>query len=132
MLKNITITILAVFYLAITSGFILNIHYCMGKVTSVSFSYEKDHNNGSCNKCGMDKTENHCCADDVKSIKLSDTHQASTYSFELTVLSTIQPQSFVFLNDAVQGVSSLPLFNYSSPPPKTFNKVYLDLNTFRI
>lgn len=132
MLKKIFITILAVFYLVVTSGVIMNIHYCMGKISSVSFIHEKDHNDGSCNKCGMDKTENHCCKDEVKSIKLSDTHQSSSLAFELASLSSVQPQRFILLTEAEQGISALPIINYSSPPPKTFNKVYLDVNTFRI
>jgi hypothetical protein len=132
MLKKIFITILAVFYLVVTSGVIMNFHYCMGKVSSVSFSHEKDHNDGSCSKCGMDKTENHCCKDEAKSIKLSDTHQSSSNSFELSSLSSVQPQRIIVLNEAEQGVSELPIINYSSPPPKVFNKVYLDINTLRI
>jgi hypothetical protein len=132
MLKKISITILAVFYLVVTSGVMMNIHYCMGKVSSVSFIHEKDHSDGSCNKCGMDKTENHCCKDEAKSIKLSDTHQSLSYSFELASLSSVQPQRYILLNEAEQGVSGFPIINYSSTPPKTFNKVYLDVNTFRI
>ena len=132
MLKKIFITVLAVFYLVVTSGVIMNIHYCMGNVSSVSFNHEKDHSDGSCSKCGMDKTENHCCKDEVKTVKLSDTHQASSFSFELADLSSLQPIRFVFLNEAEQGVTAFPIFNYSSPPPRTFNKVYLDVNTFRI
>lgn len=104
----------------------------MGKISSVSFGHEKDHNDGTCDKCGMLKTENHCCKDEVSEVKLNDVHQTSSASFELSDISSIQPVKTVVLNDPEQGVSATPVDVYVSPPPKAFNKVYLNVRTFLI
>jgi hypothetical protein len=123
---------IALFYLSATSGMVMNVHYCMGKISSVSFGHEKDHNDGTCDKCGMLKTENHCCKDEVSEVKLNDAHQTSSVDFELAGISAAQPVKLIDLNDPEQGVTAPPVDTYDSPPPKTLNKVYLDVNTFLI
>ncbi len=132
MMKKIFISVIAVFYLAVTSGMVMNIHYCMGKISSVTFNHDADHEDGSCSKCGMSKTENHCCKDEVKTVKLSDSHQSSSLAFELSSLRSAVPVQFIDLQVPEQGVSPVPSAGYYSPPLNTLNKVYLDINVFRI
>jgi hypothetical protein len=132
MIKKLFISIIAVIYLVVTTGMVVNIHYCMGKISSISFSHENDHKDGSCSKCGMNKTENHCCTDDVKYVKITDAHQsAQTDISEAGSVSTV-PVFFISLNTALQGSAKEPLSYYFSPPPKTLNKVYKAVNTFLI
>jgi hypothetical protein len=123
---------IALFYLSATSGMVMNVHYCMGKISSISFGHEQDHNDGTCDKCGMLKTENHCCKDEVSEVKLNDAHQTSSIDFELAGISATQPVKVIVLNDPEQGVTAPPVDTYVSPPPKTLNKVYLDVSTFLI
>lgn len=123
---------IALLYLSATSGMVMNVHYCMGKISSISFGHEKDHSDGTCDKCGMLKTENHCCKDEVADVKLNDAHQTSSIAFELAGISAIQPVKLIVLNDPEQGVSAPPVDTYISPPLKNFNKVYLDVSTFLI
>jgi hypothetical protein len=123
---------IALFYLSATSGMVMNVHYCMGKISSISFGHEKDHNDGTCDKCGMLKTENHCCKDEVSEVRLNDAHLTSSIAFELSSISSIQPVKMIVLTDPEQGVSAQPVDVYVSPPPKTLNKVYLDISTFLI
>lgn len=131
-MKKLLISMTAVFYLAVTSGVVMNIHYCMGKISSISFSHDKDHDDGTCSKCGMSKTENHCCKDDVKTVKLNDSHQASNFAFELASVSAETPEHLTLLHESEQGLSLIPSTAYCSPPPKTLNKVYRDINVFLI
>lgn len=130
-MKNAFISIIAVFYLAVTGGMVINIHYCMGKISSVTFT-GNDHADGTCGKCGMNKTGKHCCKDDVKTVKLSDSHEASTVAFELASISAEMPVHLTLLHEPEQGLSSAPFTEYISPPPKTLNKVYRDNNIFLI
>jgi hypothetical protein len=68
--------LLSIFILASNIGLALNVHYCHGKVSDVSFAYRTD----SCAKihtekkqtCCATKAESHkkCCKDDV--VKLQD------------------------------------------------------------
>ncbi len=63
---------LAVVYLAISSGVVVNIHYCMGKVAEVALGHDTSD---KCGKCGMENDG--CCHDDVKVVKIQDTHSVS-------------------------------------------------------
>lgn len=110
----------------------VNIHYCMGKISSVTFGHEKDHNDGTCNKCGMSKTESHCCNDEVQFIKLTDAQQLSKDVASTTLFSVSLPEIITSLQDPLQGHSIEPYITYSTPPPPVLNKVYLALNVFRI
>ena len=131
-LKKLFISMIALLYLSATSGMVMNVHYCMGKISSISFGHEKDHNDGTCDKCGMLKTENHCCKDEVSEVKLNDVHETSTVAFELSDITSIQPVKTIVLSDPEQGVTAPPADAYISPPPKTLNKVYLDVRNFLI
>lgn len=131
-MKKILITVTAVFYLAITSGLAMNIHYCMGKISSVSFGSEGDHSDGTCNKCGMNKTENHCCNDEFQFVKLTDSHQSSGFSGNIQLISIELPVTEVSLTTSLQGHTIEPFISYSSPPPLYFNEVYKAVRVFRI
>jgi hypothetical protein len=132
MFRKIILSMIAVFYLAATSGMVINVHYCMGKVSSITFNDEADHNDGTCDKCGMVKTENHCCKDEITKGKVNDSHQTSTVAFELASASSAVPVRTTVLSDPEQGQSAIPLLTYFSPPPRVLNRVYLDVNVFRI
>lgn len=132
MLKNILITAVAFIYLGITSGIAVNYHYCMGKIASVTFSHERDHDDGNCGKCGMNKTENHCCTDDVKFVKITDAHQSTQPATEFNTIDINILSYQINFTISSQGNSIEPFSVYSSPPPKTLNKVYLAVNTFLI
>jgi hypothetical protein len=132
MFRKLILSVITVFYLAATSGMVINVHYCMGKVSSVSFNAEEDHNDGACDKCGMVKTENHCCKDEISKGKMNDSHQTSTVAFELAAASSAVPVRTTVLSDPEQGQSAIPLLTYFSPPPRPLNKVYIDVSVFRI
>jgi hypothetical protein len=68
--KKVFISILAILYITITSGVMVNIHYCMGKMTSVEYGNEKQKN---CSSCGMEQKDG-CCHTEHKFIKSGDQH----------------------------------------------------------
>jgi hypothetical protein len=130
--KKILILIVAMLYLTVSSGLAMNIHYCMGKISSVTFGHKKDHSDGTCGKCGMDKTENHCCSDETQFIKLTDSQQSTKLPELLQSVSLIAPVVFASMQIPVQGTTVEPYTDYFSPPPPTLNKVYLAVSVFRI
>jgi hypothetical protein len=68
-MKKIIVAIFAIFYLAISSGFTLHMHYCMNKLADWGLSQS---NSGTCSKCGMKKTDKKnkgCCKDEHKFVK---------------------------------------------------------------
>ncbi len=110
----------------------MNIHYCMGKISSVSFGNEKDHSDGECGKCGMNKTENHCCGDETQFIKLTDSQQNTKLPELLHSVAMQVPVTPVSFNEMEQGNCITPVLDYFSPPLPTLNKVYMAINVFRI
>ena len=73
---------MAILYLAVSSGVVMEIHYCMGKIAGVDlYATGNDH----CGKCGMKEKKGGCCNDEVKIYKLQDSHKSvvNTISFEI-------------------------------------------------
>lgn len=57
-------------YLAVSSGIVVNFHYCMDRLASTEwFAMEGKQ----CGKCGMEMHKSHgCCHDEVKVVKMED------------------------------------------------------------
>lgn len=132
MVRSLFIAIIATTYLLFSSGVVVNVHYCMNAIASVSFGYEGDHSDGSCNKCGMDKGAFDCCKDEVREIKLDDAHQPSIIAYSIACLSEHVPQLSSNCLSPVQGYVPEPYAFCDIPPPLTGNKRYRSLNVFRI
>jgi hypothetical protein len=79
MVKRISTTILAILYLAITSGVLINVHYCMGEVAAVEYGHPTT---STCGECGMEEKEG-CCSTETAFVKVSEQHKAeSTLTFK--------------------------------------------------
>jgi hypothetical protein len=80
-MKRITIISLAVLYFTISSGLIVNFHYCMDRFMSYDFN---PLSKNECGICGMEKAKSKgCCHDEVKLIKLQDDqNKASQISYD--------------------------------------------------
>jgi hypothetical protein len=66
-LKKLLAISLAVVYLAISSGIVVNFHYCMGEIAEVALG---NQSSDKCGNCGMENDG--CCHDDVKVVKIQD------------------------------------------------------------
>ncbi|MFT3705520.1 MAG: hypothetical protein QM802_24335 [Agriterribacter sp.] len=66
-MKKLLTIFIALAYFAVSSGVMVNMHYCMGKLYGVSYHASTTNH---CNKCGMDGSG--CCKDDMQVIKLAD------------------------------------------------------------
>ena len=78
MFKKIIIFLLAIFYINVSMGIGVQFHYCMGKMVSMAFGHDTDHNN-TCGDCGMDTKESACCKDESVLLKVQDCHQPASY-----------------------------------------------------
>jgi hypothetical protein len=74
-MKKIIVGILAVLYLAVSSGVVMELHYCMGKLAGVELYGGKDD---KCGRCGMTEKKGGCCHDELKIYKLEDAHKNVT------------------------------------------------------
>jgi len=85
-MKKIIVTILAIAYLGTSTGAMVNMHYCMGKLANWGLG-----NDGSrtCGKCGMEKQNKGCCKDESKFVKSQTDQQTTVSVFHLLQIVTV-------------------------------------------
>jgi len=125
--KKAFIAILALLYLAVASGVVVNTHYCMGRVASVDYGYNA-HN--LCATCGMEQMKG-CCHTEFKVVKLQDAHQA------VTGIQLLNTPPGAPVHNYTADYFSLPTHTFSSAyphalPDQRVNSIYLYTNVFRV
>jgi hypothetical protein len=110
MKKSFGIIVMTLFYLFASCGVYISMHYCGGKLKSLSFmSYNTD--DGCC--CGMKDKRKDCCKQKAIYIKIKDNQKS---------VDTLKPphslEKFIYA-----GIFSLNL-NYSISIPKTPKSFY--------
>lgn len=130
-MKKIVISIALISYLAVTTGIVINFHYCMNKLASTELFAMQGKR---CGKCGMNLHKSHgCCHDEVKVVKMQEDQKVTAFSsFELPALDAmvIVPSDFIatsFINAPVKGH-----YNNHSPPLISEQDTYLQNRVFRI
>jgi hypothetical protein len=128
-MKKFIVAILAVLYLATSSGAIVHFHYCMGKLTGWSLTGSKDDR---CANCGMKKNGKNCCNEEHKLIKVSDDQKVSQEAFQLSQLSAILTHQYTGLPDPLfyPVAEKSPLAH--APPRSGTIAIYLRNCDFRI
>jgi hypothetical protein len=126
--KKIPIAFLAILYLAITSGVVMNFHYCMGKMASVNLGAGKQE---LCGKCGM-KEKAGCCESEQKVVKLGDEHQLPKKSASLEDFNSSLIHSFLIAIQAFPNTKRNAPPYYHSPPDLEAHAIYLENCVFRI
>ena len=71
-MKRIFLILFSVLYLFTVSGFALNLHYCGGKLRTISVAFDVDEEN-CCGSKKMKKKD--CCKNDFQFIKIKDDQQ---------------------------------------------------------
>ncbi len=130
MKKTVAVISLAC-YLLVTTGVVINYHYCMKRLASTQlFGSAKTF----CGKCGMHtKKSNGCCRDEVKVMKLQTDHNsfsAEAYSIPPVAILAVTPSQFIaalFYN-----INEQRHFHNHSPPLLSAQDTYLQINVFRI
>ncbi|QEC43491.1 HYC_CC_PP family protein [Pseudobacter ginsenosidimutans] len=128
-MKKAFVAILAILYITLTSGVIVNVHYCMGHIASVEYGYD-DHD--VCGKCGMTGEKEGCCHTEYNLVKVDDEHQsipADLPSFQMPV--SIIPDEIVWI-DPAPAKPVTTAFTYEDPPDQYSNSHYLHHCVFLI
>ena len=130
-MKKAIASIAFICYLTVTSGLIVNFHYCMNRLASLQFFATE---NKTCPKCGMHIQKSHgCCRDEVKIIKMEvDQKVTSTMVFELPALDVIDHSPSDFIAASFYNVNETRHFHNHSPPLLTEQDTYLQNRVFRI
>ncbi len=131
-MKKFAVSILAVFYLAITTGVIVNKHFCMNRLDSWQlYGTVSDE----CGRCGMPTGEVHgCCHDEVQVVKLhADQQPSSQIIFHIQAPVAMEaPGIFLYRLPQLAPGTGLPHFLNHSPPLLTSQDIYLKNRVFRI
>jgi hypothetical protein len=126
--KKGLVFILAVIYITLTSGIVVNIHYCMGRVAGVTYGAEREHR---CDKCGMEQRKG-CCDTQHKLVKADDDHIfAKSVSAPLT-LTALAPKIFPELDLSFTPSREHYNTRYHSPPDFRGNNLAVYNSVFRI
>lgn len=130
-MKKILTSIVLVCYIAVTSGLVLNHHYCMDRLASTQLF---GTSNKVCGDCGMHTEEsNGCCRDEVKVLKLvQDQNKIPIVTYELPSLDQLAIQPSEFIAALFQNTDDQRHFFYHSPPLLSAQDIYLQINVFRI
>lgn len=132
-MKRILLTILAIFYLGVSSGATVHFHYCMGEL--VSWGLEKQSRT-VCDFCGMPKSESKkksCCKDVEQKAKVEKSQKVNqaVYKFDQLAGLSILPELFVSYQAPVPvKITSTAWSN--APPYEQQIPVYLKNCTYRI
>lgn len=116
-MKKIIVTIVALVYISTSTGAMLHMHYCMGKMVNWGLSHNTSK---TCDGCGMKKSEekdNGCCKDEYKFVKNDTDQKTAKTGFQLIqVLNVALPVSIIELppND-FPSVTEVNPINYASP-----------------
>jgi hypothetical protein len=128
-MKKIYIGILAIVYLAVSSGIAVELHYCMGDRAGIELygsSSEK------CGKCGMTEKETGCCHDEFKFYKLTDSYKTATNEINFAASSVAVITNYNIYNWQMPDQSAISAVNNHSPPGYTKPDVCIMNCVFRI
>jgi len=110
-MKKALIIALASMYLLVSSGVVVNMHYCMGKLASLGIGH---HDSKSCSKCGMDNTG--CCKDEVKVVKIQDNQEAAA-GFTAIPKMEAEPLDWIALMSTARLAGKAPVRHFAHAPP---------------
>ena len=129
-MKRLITSILLVTYFFVSSGFAVNLHYCMNKFHSWELGTADEDN---CNKCGMDTSKSKgCCRDEVKVLKLQqDSVKAFAVIYNIALPALVTPIPSYFLLP-VQGQTIAFDHRINGPPILNQQDIYLNNCVFRL
>lgn len=118
-------------YFAVTSGIVINSHYCMKRLVSIHLFETKAK---VCGLCGMDIHDSEgCCRDEVKVIKLvQDQVKIPVTLYEIPFVEAVVPVMTDYLFASIRKIDDKRHFNNHSPPLLSAQDTYLQNNVFRI
>ena len=131
-MKRFVLIIISFFYLVISSGMIVNLHYCMNRFTSADFNPVNQKK--KCDVCGMDKTKSHgCCHDEIKLVKLQDDQNKASYSsFDFATFQSIATIPSLFIAASFYNADKINDFPDHSPPLPNGQDIQIKNCVFRI
>lgn len=130
-MKRLLISLMALIYFTVSSGMVMSVHYCMGKVSNVQVNQVPEER---C-ICGMSKKETSskdCCKTEFKMVKLEDTHKASSASYDIQTPVALVSRSLSLLEVPSYYSNDKVYADIHGPPLLSEQDTYLLNCVFRI
>lgn len=128
-MKKVYIGILAIVYMAVSSGIAMELHYCMGDKAGIElYGASSD----TCGKCGMTEKNSGCCHDEFKFYKISDSHKVVTNDINLAASSYAAIDNTYLYNKTMSVEAALIAVNNYIPPDYTAPEARILHCIFRI
>lgn len=120
MKKLFTIS-LAFLYLLISSGLLVEIHHCMGRIADATLHLvAHEPRTGECGKCGMPKSDEseHCCKDEIKLVKLDSDQKPASLAYQIGApVAILEPMGWPQLYTPILELREMELPKANAPPP---------------
>ena len=130
-MKKLLVSIVLLSYFALSTGVIVNFHYCMNRFASADlFVVERKE----CPKCGMHIDESHgCCRDEVQLVKIDDDQKVNQLAnYDFAALTALVQKPSEFITTSFYNADSKRHYHNHSPPLLSAQDTYLQNNVFRI
>ena len=130
-MKKLLVSIVLLSYFALSTGVMVNFHYCMNRLASTEFFAGETK---ECPKCGMHiETSHGCCRDEVKIVKIDDDQKVNNVvSFDFFALTALVQRPSEFIIASFYNAGSERHFQNHSPPLLSSQDTYLQNRVFRI
>ena len=128
-MKKVFALLLAVLYLAVSTGLAVEIHHCMGEITDISITAS---NTKDCSTCGMEKGSNKCCKDELKFVKLQDAYKLVNVDYKVSIPECNLPTRYFLSTATGHYPVSTKRGNSHDPPYISTNSLCILNSTFRI
>lgn len=130
-MKRILVSIIALIYFTFSSGMVMSVHYCMGKISDIQVNQVPEER---C-ICGMSKKETSskgCCKTEFTMVKLADTHKASSASYDIQTPVVLVSRSLSQLEAPLYYTNTKVYSDIHGPPLLSEQDTYLLNCVFRI
>ena len=118
-MKKLFLYLLSFIFIITSSGVMVNMHYCMGKLAGTSMSWVSNSPK-KCGKCGMEKSKKKgkgCCHDSKKLIKNVVDQNIANSLFNIDHQLALLPNSSDFETVSIVVSDNAKQSNYSHAPP---------------
>lgn len=122
--------ILLLVYFVVSTGFTVNLHYCMDRFHSWELGASEED---ACATCGMKTSDsNGCCRDEVKTVKLQQDLVQATYVVSAFALPALVSTVSEHLVAPFQNITQVLVPDDTGPPLISEQDTYLENCVFRL
>jgi hypothetical protein len=129
-MKKLLATITVFCYLVMSSGIVVNFHYCMNRLASAQLFGTSAK---VCGECGMDMHQNSdCCHDEMQVYKLDTDHNKAQVSLTIDPPEPEIAELSPFFETSFESTIEEKHFLNHSPPLLSLQDTYLQNCIFRL